>query len=176
MNYSFGGWYTDAACTGEPVKATDLVVSGTTLYAKWINASYVVENNYPTTLAYNDGEWVYTNTVTVGKNLFQLRVPDTTYAVTYQIMLHDCDEGVNAVITGYSGHRVWVDGERLTSGKTMTLEAGQWYTITFAHTTSSTTLVSAENAGYWGVINVGTGSGTLKVSVKNVQTQSTPLT
>ena len=41
--YTFGGWYTDAACTGEAVKATDTVSADHTLYAKWTaNAPVVV--------------------------------------------------------------------------------------------------------------------------------------
>ena len=35
VGYTFGGWYTDAACSGEAVTAETLVTSSHTLYAKW---------------------------------------------------------------------------------------------------------------------------------------------
>ena len=36
--YIFGGWFTDAECTGTAVKATDVVTATHTLYAKWTDA------------------------------------------------------------------------------------------------------------------------------------------
>lgn len=36
--YIFGGWFTDAECTGTAVKATDVVNESHTLYAKWTEA------------------------------------------------------------------------------------------------------------------------------------------
>ena len=44
--YTFGGWYTDAECTGEPVKAGDplAVTGGHILYAKWVGTA--IENPF----------------------------------------------------------------------------------------------------------------------------------
>jgi Listeria/Bacterioides repeat/Listeria/Bacterioides repeat/Listeria/Bacterioides repeat len=41
VGYTFGGWFTSDACTGDPVnKATTMFTANATLYAKWTLASY----------------------------------------------------------------------------------------------------------------------------------------
>lgn len=40
--YTFGGWYTDAACSGSPVSFPYTVTQAATLYAKWTEESSVV--------------------------------------------------------------------------------------------------------------------------------------
>ena len=71
--YTFGGWYTDAACSGTAVTATATVSASHTLYAKWeiipdTNAikigSVVTDGTISCDIV--DGEYVYTYT-TAGK-------------------------------------------------------------------------------------------------------------
>ncbi|MGN8896422.1 InlB B-repeat-containing protein [Flavonifractor sp. HCP28S3_F3] len=40
--YTFGGWYTDAACTGEPYVFTTMPAGSFTLYAKWTVKQYTI--------------------------------------------------------------------------------------------------------------------------------------
>ena len=46
--YTFGGWYTDAACTGEAVTEDTIVMASHTLYAKW--TKYVPEDSNSVTV------------------------------------------------------------------------------------------------------------------------------
>jgi uncharacterized repeat protein (TIGR02543 family) len=41
--YTFGGWYTDAACTGSAVTASTTVSASHTLYAKWESGDPIIE-------------------------------------------------------------------------------------------------------------------------------------
>ena len=113
--YIFGGWYKDAACSGNAVSATDIATGSHTLYAKWsivedTNPIKVVVRdvtNLNMTTAYVDGRHIYTTTTrgvsNPGTNAWQwgtgVEVPlgSKYFAVTFRITEAYAADGVTPI-------------------------------------------------------------------------------
>ena len=127
--YIFGGWYKDAACSGNAVSATDIATGSHTLYAKWsivedTNPIKVVvrdATNLNMTTAYVDGRHIYTTTTrgvsNPGTGAWQwgtgVEVPlgSKYFAVTFRITEAYAADGVTPIDPTMS---VWQ--KNLTSG------------------------------------------------------------
>ena len=72
-NYTFGGWYKEAACINIWNFATDAVIDNVTLYAKWIDSSITT---YTVTFASQGGSAVNSQTVEDGGKAAQPADPE----------------------------------------------------------------------------------------------------
>ena len=128
VGYTFGGWYTDAACTGEAVTAETLVTSSHTLYAKWTMAEDTSSvtitardaNNLSVTRSIVNGENIYTLTTvgvkSPGTSSWQwtalATAPDNTHthmAVTFKFNFAYAADGVTPIdptMTVYRGNSI----------------------------------------------------------------------
>ena len=126
--YTFGGWYTDAACSGSAVTATTTVSGTHTLYAKWIlpeDTSPVTitardANNLSVTRSVVNGENIYTMTSvgvkSPGTSSWQwtalATAPDNTHthmAVTFKFNFAYAADGVTPIdptMTVYRGNSI----------------------------------------------------------------------
>ena len=127
--YTFGGWYTDAACSGSAVTASTTVSASHTLYAKWeipsdtnpVQVGVRDTTNLKMSVDYVNGEHIYTTTTRGVSNPgtgawqwgTQINVPTGTqyFAVTFRIMEAYAEDGVTKLRPSMSAWQT-----NLTSG------------------------------------------------------------
>ena len=193
--YTFGGWYLDENCTGEPVKPTDVADQSRTLYAKWDKAGLMprtADSVYSDpALQYIDNEWVYvyanngTARSTAEQERMNLHLPEKiAYAVSYKVMLkNETDAALFYTDSGNLGVDVYDPNGNLLYSRNyknggtstqVTLEEGKWYTVVHSNRDSSSHYVVGFD--YFGVGAFSDGAGGATVYVKDISIATEALT
>ena len=176
--YTFIGWYTDAACTGEAVVGTTEVTASHTLYAKWARTEVpVVEFATPGTLAdpvmsIVDGKIVYTITGSTTdkvagaqRKLTVTALNGETTEISFEFKLSNLD-GATANISNpdavLSIKFYDAEGTEVTA-----LTADAWHKMVVTKADGTAFGTSAWEVGYLG--GKGKGSGSLDVEIRNVK-------